>query len=106
MTRQKPIKPEYQAWRRRIEGQIRHMMNEHPEFFNLPTVDAKERCIRSMAKRIIGEIVAGTATGNSSGASAILRCDRPDGDTVERASAVSLTASETGLAGRQTQQTN
>lgn len=70
MRKEKPIKPEYLAWRRRVEGQIRHMINEHPEYFDLPTEDAKARCIRSMAKRIIGEIVAGTPSGNNPGGDA------------------------------------
>jgi len=56
----KQIKPEYQFWRKRIEGQIRHTMNEYPEWFNLPDDEAKNRAIGSMAKRIIGEIVAGS----------------------------------------------
>lgn len=65
MKKDGPIKPEYQAWRNRVEGQIRHMINEHPEYFNLPTKLAKERCIRSLGKRIIGEIVAGTRSGSN-----------------------------------------
>jgi hypothetical protein len=61
----KPIKPEYQLWRKRIEGQIRHAMNEHPEWFNLPDAETKVHAIGSIAKRIIGEIVAGTTSGNN-----------------------------------------
>lgn len=63
----KKIKPEYEAWRRRIEGQIRHTINDHPEWFNLPDAEIKDRCIRSTAKRIIGEIVAGSTTGKNIG---------------------------------------
>jgi hypothetical protein len=61
----KPIKPEYQAWRKRIEGQLRHAMNEHPEWFNVPTREIKDRAIRSIGKRVIGEIVAGTPSGSN-----------------------------------------
>lgn len=61
----KPIKPEYQVWRNRIEGQIKHAMNEHPEWFNLRTQEIKDRAIRSIAKRVIGEIVAGTGSGDN-----------------------------------------
>lgn len=63
----KPIKPKYQVWRKRIEGQIRHAMNEHPEWFNLPSLEIKDRAIHSIAKRVIGEIVAGTSTGGNTG---------------------------------------
>lgn len=55
----KPIPPEYAFWRNRIEGQIRHTIHEHPEWFNLPDEETHGRCVRSTAKRIIGEIVAG-----------------------------------------------
>ena len=63
----KPIPPAYEFWRRRIEGQIRHTIYEHPEWFNLPDEEERDRCVRSTAKRIIGEIVAGTVTGDNSG---------------------------------------
>lgn len=64
--KQKPIKPEYQAWRKRIEGQLKHAMNEHPEWFNLPTQEIRDRACRSIAKRVIGEIVVGINSGNKS----------------------------------------
>jgi len=64
MTKAKYL-PEYLFWRRRIEGQIKHMINEHPEYFNFGNDVARGKCIRSMAKRIIGEIVAGRFTGNN-----------------------------------------
>lgn len=63
----KPIRPEHQFWRRRVEGQIRHAMNEHPEWFNLENDEVRERCVRSVAKRIIGEIVAGISAGDERG---------------------------------------
>lgn len=70
----KGIKPEDQAWRRRVEGQIRHTMNEHPEWFNVPTEAIRDRCIRSMGKRIIGEIVAGTPSGANQDSGATVGC--------------------------------
>lgn len=56
--------PEYLFWRKRVEGQIRHTMHEHPEFFTQAAY--KKNMVGRMAKRIIGEIVAGTAPGNNS----------------------------------------
>lgn len=67
MKKGKPIPTAYTFWRKRIEGQIRHTINEHPEWFSLPDEETRERCVRSTAKRIIGEIVAGTHTGDSPG---------------------------------------
>lgn len=90
MPKEGPIKPEYIFWRKRVEGQIRHMMNEHPEYFNLPDADAKGRCIRSMAKRIIGEIVAGSSTGNNSGRSATSSASGPDIDSCGISGAASM----------------
>lgn len=63
----KPIHPEYAFWRKRIEGQLKHTIYEHPEWFNLKDENIKARCIRSTAKRIIGEIVAGTSVGSNTG---------------------------------------
>lgn len=62
-TNQSKYKPEYLFWRKRIEGQIRHTMNEHPEYFT--ELAYTDNMIGSMAKRIIGEIVAGIAAGNN-----------------------------------------
>lgn len=67
----KPIPPAYAFWRNRIEGQIRHTINEHPEWFNLSDEEERDRCVRSTAKRIIGEIVAGTRPGDNPGDGAI-----------------------------------
>lgn len=77
---QKEIPPEYLFWRKRIEGQIRHTIREHPEWFNLSNEEIRDRCIRSTAKRIIGEIVAGTPTGNSvNGGGTVTAAISPDG---------------------------
>jgi hypothetical protein len=81
------IKPEYEFWRKRIEGQIRHTMNEHPEWFNLPDAESKKRCVSSMAKRIIGEIVAGILTGNNQPESCNGWRERAVGSDVQTASA-------------------
>lgn len=54
----------YLFWKKRIEGQIRHTMFEHPEFFT--GIAYENNLVGRMAKRIIGEIVAGTCTGNNS----------------------------------------
>lgn len=50
--------PLHDLWHRRVEGQIRHTMGCHPEWFN---VEGREReaLVNSLAKRIVGEIVAG-----------------------------------------------
>lgn len=63
-TEKDKYSPEYLFWRKRIEGQIRHTMYEHPEFFTQIAYD--DNMVGRMAKRIIGEIVAGTCTGNNS----------------------------------------
>ncbi len=43
-------------WHRIVEGQIKDCMFQHPEFFN-PEAD-KRIIINSLAKRIVGEILA------------------------------------------------
>lgn len=52
-------------WRNRVEGQIRHAIHEHPEWFNLPDEYSYKRCVNGIAKRVIGEIIAGTRTGDN-----------------------------------------
>jgi hypothetical protein len=48
--------PEHGKWHRRVEGQIYDHMHQHPEFYT----GVKERTTfaRSLAKRIVGEIIA------------------------------------------------
>jgi len=76
----KPISEKHSFWRNRVEGQIRHAMHEHPEYFAPMDDTQKKKCINSIAKRIIGEIVAGTSTGNDSSIDAIRRvCVGEDG---------------------------
>lgn len=50
--------PIHDKWHRIVEGQIRNCMNCHPEWFNFTTQAEKSRCINSLAKRIVGEIVS------------------------------------------------
>lgn len=49
------ISPEHDFWHKRVEGQIRHTMSCHPEWF---TERAERDCVNSLAKRIVGEILA------------------------------------------------
>lgn len=46
-------------WHPRVEGQIRHTMNRHPEWFTFKNARERKNAINSLAKRIVGEIVAG-----------------------------------------------
>lgn len=44
----------HQFWHPRVEGQIRDCMHKHPEFFRR----TDDVVVNSLAKRIVGEIVA------------------------------------------------
>lgn len=59
--------PAHIFWRNRIEGQIRHAINEHPEWFNLPNELSYKKCVNGIAKRVIGEIIAATRRGDDTG---------------------------------------
>ncbi len=48
----------YDKWHRRVEGQIRHTIGRHPEWFRLKSEMDKKHFINSLAKRIVGEFVA------------------------------------------------
>ena len=60
----------YDKWHRRVEGQIRHVIGQHPEWFAFAkdlsdhgekgyrARNARYWCINGLAKRIVGEIVA------------------------------------------------
>lgn len=50
--------PLHDKWRRRVEGQIKNCINNHPEWFRFKSDAQKLCCINSLAKRIVGEIVA------------------------------------------------
>jgi hypothetical protein len=56
--------PLHNFWHPRIEGQIRDVIHHHPEWFTFKDKEAMKWCINSLAKRIVGEIVAGLETGH------------------------------------------
>ena len=51
--------PLHDYWHPRVEGQIRDTIYHHPEWFHFVTEQQKKDCINSLAKRIVGEIIAG-----------------------------------------------
>lgn len=56
----KKEKKEFAAkWDRRIRGQIRDAMKQHPEWFSEYALEHKNNVANSIAKRIIGEIFVG-----------------------------------------------
>lgn len=57
MTKRKHT-PLHDRWHRRVEGQIRDAMQAHPEWFNVTSDRQREVIVNSLAKRIVGEIVA------------------------------------------------
>ncbi len=60
--------PLHALWHRRVEGQIRSCMQEHPEWFNFSNEGTRASCVSSLAKRIVGEIVAaGTVVATKQG---------------------------------------
>lgn len=64
MTRRKHS-PVHDFWHPRIEGQIRHTIGQHPRWFRFNQKSSDERdCINSLAKRIVGEIVAAYRSGD------------------------------------------
>lgn len=72
----------YDKWHRRVEGQIRHLIGQHPEWFTF-TKDKSPKgkntqywCVNALAKRIVGEIVADLKFAAISD-SMIVRCDNP-----------------------------
>ena len=50
--------PLHDFWHRRVEGQIRDAMHSHPEWFKITGKTQKQTLVNSLAKRIVGEIVA------------------------------------------------
>ena len=49
---------EHERWHRRVEGQIRDCMNMHPRWFQGVTESDRANFTRSLAKRIVGEVIA------------------------------------------------
>ena len=59
--RPKPVRyksPEHEQWHRRVEGQIRDCMHMHPRWFKDIAEEDRKNFRRSLAKRIVGEILA------------------------------------------------
>ncbi len=52
--------PLHNRWHRIVEGQIRDCVQAHPKWFNFKDDTDKKTCVNSLAKRIVGEIVAGS----------------------------------------------
>lgn len=48
----------HDKWHPRVEGQIRDVLQAHPEWFNPEAKGFKHAFVSSLAKRIVGEIVA------------------------------------------------
>jgi hypothetical protein len=57
MTKRK-YSPLHDKWHRRVEGQIRDTIEHHPHWFSFKDGTDRNCCINSLAKRIVGEIVA------------------------------------------------
>lgn len=55
---QRKHSPAHDRWHKIVEGQIRHTMGRHPEWFTFKDAREKQNCVNSLAKRIVGEIVA------------------------------------------------
>ena len=49
---------EHERWHRRVEGQIRDCIHMHPRWFVGVAEDDRANFTRSLAKRIVGEILA------------------------------------------------
>lgn len=58
---QRKHSPEHDFWTPRVEGQIRHTIGQHPEWFTFKTEFEKRTLVNSLAKRIVGEIVAASS---------------------------------------------
>ena len=56
--------PLHDFWHRKIEGQIRDCMNGHPDWFRVRDQMHREQIVNSLAKRIVGEIIAEIAAGD------------------------------------------
>jgi len=53
--------PSHDKWHRRVEGQIRDCITQHPKWFKFVDDWDKRTCINSLAKRIVGEILTDQA---------------------------------------------
>lgn len=59
------ISPLHDKWHKRVEGQIRDCIFHHPNWFNFKNERIKNTCINSLAKRIVGEIIADGILGGN-----------------------------------------
>lgn len=50
--------PDHDFWHPRVEGQIRDVISAHPRWFSFTSEGDKKTFVNSLAKRIVGEIVA------------------------------------------------
>lgn len=55
---QRKHSPAHDFWTPKVEGQIRHTIGQHPEWFTFKTEFDKRTLVNSLTKRIVGEIVA------------------------------------------------
>jgi hypothetical protein len=58
VTNNRHLSPEHEKWHVRVEGQVRDCITQHPRWFKFKDDSDKSVCINSLAKRIVGEIVA------------------------------------------------
>ena len=70
----------FDKWHRRVEGQIRHTIGQHPEWFCFKNENDRIKCINSLAKRIVGEIAADLQLAAKSGG-VVTSCQRPVGNS-------------------------
>lgn len=70
--------PAHDYWHKRVEGQIKDCMNQHPQWFNYRNELAKRRIVNSLAKRIVGEIVVGCGPDDDREQGCL--CDAPVSD--------------------------
>lgn len=59
--------PAHDFWHPRVEGQIRHTIGRHPEWFGALSSANRVKFVNSLAKRIVGEIVACDQGGRDAG---------------------------------------
>lgn len=58
--------PLHDFWHKRVDGQIKHTMGQHPEWFKFSSERERKTIINSLSKRIVGEIVACLGSERSS----------------------------------------
>lgn len=78
MLNKAELSPLHKKWHKRVEGQIRDTIHSHPEWFQGDI----ERMTNSLAKRIVGEIIADyyLANNTESGDAQLLDSVKPEPD--------------------------